>query len=126
MNSRKILSGVAVAILAAQLGQGPEALAEDADTWNLVPEEVTTGGTIKGSILLNRIGPTKSDLYIANADGTGETALFATSQMDYHASFSADGQWLVFTSERDGRGNSNIYRAKGRLRDAAVRTEAVS
>ncbi|GFE79459.1 hypothetical protein GCM10011487_14590 [Steroidobacter agaridevorans] len=111
MHVSKILSGVAVTLFAAQ-AYGPAALAEDADTWNLVPAAVTQGGGVRGSILLNRIGPTKSDLYIANADGTGETPLFATSQMDYHASYSKDGQWVVFTSERDGRGNSNIYRAK--------------
>jgi Tol biopolymer transport system component len=106
MNVRKMLSGVAVAMFAVQLGS-PAAVAQEAE------ESVTEGGGgIRGAILLNRLGPTKSDLYIANADGTGETALFATSQMDYHASYSADGQWIVFTSERDGRGNSNIYRVK--------------
>jgi Tol biopolymer transport system component len=105
MNVRKMLSGIAVAMLAAQLAS-PAAVAGEAD------KSMIEGGTIRGAILLNRLGPTKSDLYTANVDGTGETALFATSQMDYHASYSQDGQWIVFTSERDGRGNSNIYRVK--------------
>src|SRR5262245_61805411 len=99
MKARKILSSLVVAVLISQ-----------ASCTVVLADDAATGSTILGSVLLNRLGPTKSDLYTANADGTGETALFATSQMDYHAAFSADGQWIVFTSERDGRGNSELYR----------------
>jgi Tol biopolymer transport system component len=63
-------------------------------------------------LLFNRIGPTRSDLYVANADGTGEHRLIASSGFDYSARFSADGQWIVFTSERGGRGQSDIYRVR--------------
>jgi Tol biopolymer transport system component len=66
----------------------------------------------KGTLLVDRVGPTVSDLYVANADGTGEHKLLSTPGFDYHASFSSDGQWVVFTSERDGLGQSNIYRAR--------------
>ncbi|CAG9191368.1 conserved exported hypothetical protein [Paraburkholderia sabiae] len=65
-----------------------------------------------GDLLLNRIGPVTSELYVANADGTGEHRLIASDGFDYHASFSKDGQWVVFTSERDGLGESNLYRVK--------------
>ena len=132
MHVRKILSGVAVAMLAVQAG-APAALAEDADTWNLVPAAVAQGGGIRGSILLNRIGPTKSDLYIANADGTGETPLLATSQMDYHASYSKDGQWVVlrvpypmgfYTKWLDGRIDDPNAGWKGRGLWATVSTRA--
>ena len=64
----------------------------------------------KDVMLMNRIGPSTSDLYIANSDGTGEHKLFANSGFDYHASFSADGKWIVFTSERNGFGQADIYR----------------
>ena len=64
----------------------------------------------KGVMLMNRIGPSTSELYIANADGTGEHKLFANSGFDYHASFSADGKWIIFTSERNGFGQADIYR----------------
>ena len=64
----------------------------------------------KDVMLMNRIGPSTSELYIANADGTGEHKLFANSGFDYHASFSADGKWIVFTSERNGFGQADIYR----------------
>ena len=63
-------------------------------------------------MLMNRIGPSASELYIANSDGTDERKLLAESVFDYHASYSADGKWIVFTSERAGRGQADIYRAR--------------
>src|SRR5690606_36438151 len=57
-------------------------------------------------MLMNRIGPSKLMLYVANTDGSGERPLLPTSSVrDYEASFSADGRWIVFTSERDGEGD---------------------
>ena len=66
----------------------------------------------RGTMLLNRVGPTMSELYVANADGSGEHKLIATPGFDYHAAYSPDGQWIVFTSERDGLGESELYRVK--------------
>ncbi|MGC3984235.1 MAG: hypothetical protein QM777_05635 [Pseudorhodoferax sp.] len=63
-------------------------------------------------LLLNRIGPSASQVFIADADGGNERKLIDSGTLDYNASFSADGQWVVFTSERDGLGNSNLYRAR--------------
>ena len=76
-----------------------------------------TGGAIaapgtKGTMLLNRVGPVTSELYVSNVDGSGEHKLLPTPGFDYHASWSADGRWLVFTSERDGLGQSELYRVK--------------
>jgi Tol biopolymer transport system component len=65
-----------------------------------------------GPLLLNRIGPSASQIFLCNADGSGERKLIDSGTLDYNASFSADGQWIVFTSERDGLGNSNLYRAR--------------
>ncbi len=66
----------------------------------------------KGVMLMNRIGPSNSTLYIANADGSDERPLLAESAFDYHASFSPDGQWISFTSERNGDGQSDVYRCR--------------
>ncbi|MHB8284070.1 MAG: TolB family protein [Caulobacteraceae bacterium] len=66
----------------------------------------------KGVMLMNRIGPSTSELFIANADGTGERKFLADSQFEYNASFSADGRWVSFTSERRGDGQSDLYRAR--------------
>lgn len=62
----------------------------------------------KDTILFNRIGPSQISLSVANADGSGEHLLFPTSGFDYNASFSPDGKWIVFTSERDG--SADVYR----------------
>src|SRR5438132_10810842 len=64
----------------------------------------------KNKILFNRIGPSAAELYVANADGTGERRLFPASGFDYSASFSPDGKWIVFTSERNG--SADIYRVR--------------
>ncbi|WP_439489796.1 hypothetical protein [Algoriphagus sp.] len=66
----------------------------------------------KRVMLMNRIGPSVSELYVANADGTDERKLFEEEGYDYHASFSVDGEWIVFTSERRGDGQSDIYRVR--------------
>src|SRR5258708_16054477 len=62
----------------------------------------------KNTLLTNRIGPSGGELFIANGDGSGERKLNSGGKMDYDAMFSADGKWIVFTSERNGP--ANIYR----------------
>jgi Tol biopolymer transport system component len=66
--------------------------------------------TAKERILLNRIGPSQSTLFIAKVDGSDERPLLAVSGFDYNASFSSDGKWIVFTSERNG--SADIYRVR--------------
>ncbi|GAA5770804.1 tol-Pal system protein TolB [Streptosporangium roseum] len=66
----------------------------------------------KGVMLMNRIGPSASNLYISNLDGSNERPLLGNATFDYHAGFSANGQSVVFTSERRGDGNSSLYRAR--------------
>ena len=65
----------------------------------------------KGVMLMNRIGPSESELFIANADGSAERRFLQASTFDYNAGFSANGQSVVFTSERDGQGQSDLYLA---------------
>ena len=71
---------------------------------------VAAATATRGVMLMNRIGPSTMDLFVANADGSGERKLFPNSDFDYNASFSPDGQWIVFTSERTGYGQADIYR----------------
>ena len=63
-------------------------------------------------MLMERIGPTSSELYAANANGTGERKLLAAPDFEYHASFSPDSSRIIFTSERAGRGQADIFTAK--------------
>jgi Tol biopolymer transport system component len=64
----------------------------------------------KPRLLIQRIGPSASAIHIANADGTGERQLPAKSALDYNASLSPDGQWIAFTSEREG--SADLYRCR--------------
>jgi len=67
-------------------------------------ERTSTDGGNKGVMLMNRIAPSSSDLYISNADGSGERKLLDTSGLDYNASFSSDGQKLsIYVIRADGR-----------------------
>ncbi|OON80098.1 PD40 domain-containing protein [Streptomyces tsukubensis] len=65
----------------------------------------------KGVLLMNRIGPSSATLYISHADGSDERPLLKDAAYDRHATFSADGRTVYFTSERTGDGNSSLCSA---------------
>jgi len=46
-------------------------------------------------------------LFIADADGRNEKSVLPAESLDYNASFSSDGRWIIFTSERAG--SADIY-----------------
>ncbi|KAH8674280.1 hypothetical protein BX600DRAFT_395724 [Xylariales sp. PMI_506] len=77
---------------------------------------------------MNRIAPIGAQLYIANADGSNETALMGnqSAPFDYHANWSPDGQWIVFSSERRADGQSDLYRVRpdGTGLETLVQTDA--
>jgi TolB protein len=56
----------------------------------------------------SRVGPTRIGLFLANADGRNERALLPADGLDYNPSFTVDGKWIVFTSERGG--SADIFR----------------
>lgn len=56
----------------------------------------------------SRVGPTRIGLFLALSDGANEHALLPANSLDYNPSFSADGKWIVFTSERNG--SADIFR----------------
>lgn len=98
MDRRKVLRLFGTAAVAAQLPLA--AIAKAAEVKK------------KGVMLMNRIAPSISELYIADLDGGNERKLLADSAFDYNATRSMDGKWLVFTSERRADGQSDIYRAR--------------
>src|SRR6266849_3975568 len=59
-------------------------------------------------IVFSRLAPARIGLFLADADGNNERPLLPATSLDYNASFSADGKWIVFTSERGG--SADIYR----------------
>ena len=59
-------------------------------------------------IVFSRLAPDRTGLFIADADGNNERPLLPGTGLDYNASFSNDGKWIVFTSERGG--SADVYR----------------
>ena len=64
-------------------------------------------------IFVDQWSPTRSELFIADADGNNARKLVAGLELDYNASFSFDGEWVVFTSERHGSADIFRVRANG-------------
>jgi Tol biopolymer transport system component len=60
------------------------------------------------TVAFNGFGPANTDIFIADRNGANERPLAPHPALDYNASFSADGAWVVFTSERDGF--ADVYR----------------
>ena len=54
-------------------------------------------------VLFNRYQTPVMAVFIAEADGTGERGLLPTPDLAYSPSFSADGEWVVFTAEPEGQ-----------------------
>jgi Tol biopolymer transport system component len=58
-------------------------------------------------ILMSRLGPSEASLMLSNLDGSGEVAM-TKGTLDYNPTWSADGKWIAFTSERNG--SADLYR----------------
>ncbi|MGC2616860.1 MAG: hypothetical protein WA354_22695, partial [Terracidiphilus sp.] len=59
-------------------------------------------------VIFARLGPAEASLFVSNADGTAERPLTPVGSLDYNPSWSAEGDWIVFTSERAG--SADLYR----------------
>ncbi|HVP45724.1 MAG TPA: hypothetical protein VMT32_04045 [Bryobacteraceae bacterium] len=74
----------------------------------LVASALPAGAGERPQILFSRLAPERSGLFIADGDGNNERPLLPATGLDYNASYSYDGKWIVFTSERAG--SADIYR----------------
>jgi Tol biopolymer transport system component len=61
-------------------------------------------------IIFTRIAPVQLGLFISQADGTEERPLLPSGGLDYTPTWSPDGQWIAFTSERNG--SADLYRVR--------------
>ena len=61
------------------------------------------------TIAYTHFGPLNSDIFIADREGAGAVPFLPHPGLDYNPSFSPDGRWILFTSERGG--SADIYRA---------------
>ena len=72
-------------------------------------ERAQGGGTKTPlKVMFNQYQTPVMSVFIADADGRNERALFASPGLEYSPSYSADGQWIVFTRERNGQ--ADLYR----------------
>jgi hypothetical protein len=73
---------------------------------------LATGAIVlaRDRIFVDQWSPTRSELYVADTDGRNARKLVAGLELDYNASFSSDGEWVVFTSERYG--SADIFRVR--------------
>ena len=73
---------------------------------------LSLGATVDAQdrIYVDQYMPLRSELMIADADGSNPRKLVPGTEIDYNASFSYDGRWVVFTSERSG--SADIFRAR--------------
>ena len=62
----------------------------------------------KHQVLFNRYQAPVMSIFLANADGTNERPLLPSQGLKYSPSYTADGTWVVFTSELNGQ--ADIYR----------------
>jgi len=74
----------------------------------LVAAEAQEKQTVAYTIAFSSLAPWDLDVFIADADGSDSKPLASHPDLDYNAAFSPDGQWIVFTSHREG--GANLYR----------------
>ncbi len=68
------------------------------------------GADVPYTVAYASFGPLNSAIFIADADGSHERVLVAPSVLDSNPSISPDGQWVVFTSRRNG--SADVYRVR--------------
>ena len=73
----------------------------------------TPGAAQQYTIALKTFAPVDTDVFVAGADGSNPRSLFPHPALDYNASLSADGEWVIFTSERAGSADVYLGRIDG-------------
>ena len=71
-------------------------------------DETRTAPDQRYGIAFASFAPLNTDIFVAASDGSDPKPLLPHPDLDYNASFSADGRWIVFTSMRNG--SADIYR----------------
>ena len=87
---------------------------------------LTSGVALEAQVLdriyVDQYMPLRSELMMADADGSNPRKLVPGMEIDYNASFSYDGEWVVFTSDRSG--SADIFRVRLDGRDLERLTDS--
>jgi Tol biopolymer transport system component len=78
--------------------------------WGAVPSDRMSAAPAAYELAFASVGPINADVLIADPDGRNAVPLLPHAGFDGNASFSSDGRWVVFTSDRGG--SYDIYRAR--------------
>lgn len=97
------------------LGIGLHAAAQSAPGSGVAPGaqpgvSAADGTPVRRQVLFNRYQTPVMTVFIADADGANARPLAPAWGLEYSPSFSADGQWVVFTAEPDGQ--ADLYRIR--------------
>jgi TolB protein len=73
-------------------------------------QTITSGTTATPhyAVAFASFAPLNTDIFVAEADGSNPRPLLAHPGQEYNPSFSRDGKWVVFTSERNA--SADVYR----------------
>lgn len=69
---------------------------------------VKSSSEVTYQLAIASFGPLNDDIFIADFDGRNPKPLLPGPSQEYNASFSKDGNWILFTSDRNG--SADIYR----------------
>ena len=64
----------------------------------------------KYQVAFASFAPLNTDIFVGDADGSNARPFLTHPDLDFNASFSHDGKWVIFSSRRAG--SSDIYRAR--------------
>ena len=67
----------------------------------------------KIAVVSGRHGPENSEIYVMNADGSGQRRLTRNAAFDRAPAWSPDGRKIAFLRERDGKSGVYVMNADG-------------
>jgi Tol biopolymer transport system component len=102
-NALSMMCGCAVAIMGVLAGAAVDGR-RHTELWQVTQEG---GGYV---ISFASFAPMDTDIFIADADGGNARPIASTPAFEANASFSADGRWIVFSTNRAG--SWDVWRAR--------------
>ena len=90
-------------IVGVALNWGPDQMGDSSPTWSADSTKVAYSSDESGN----------SDIYVVNADGTGQRNLTSRDSIDLGPTWSPDGEWIAFLSRTQGKTDIHHVRPDG-------------